>query len=108
MNATFTIDKETGYIYDHIHLASTQQGSTFHTMKLELKVVAEAGFIMRDNHIQYPTLPEIGDDWTDEEEQKWDSLFAQPHVQAGLNRLAKEAEQQFAQGEFEEGGFAVE
>ena len=49
----------------------------------------------------------IGDDWTDEEEQVWDALFAQPHVQAGLSRLAEEAEQQIAQGNFEEGGFAV-
>lgn len=51
--------------------------------------------------------PEI-DDWTDEEEQEWDNLFAQPHVQAGLNRLAEEAEQQVSLEKFEEGGFAVE
>ncbi len=54
------------------------------------------------------TLKEIDDNWTDEEEQGWDALFAQPHVQAGLTKLAKEAKQQVARGEFEEGGFAVE
>jgi hypothetical protein len=42
------------------------------------------------------------------EEREWDTLFAQPHVQAGLERLAEEAERQFAAGEIEEGGFAVE
>ncbi len=51
---------------------------------------------------------EIGSGWTEEEEQEWDSLFAQPHVQAGLNRLAEEAKRQFISGEIEEGGFAVE
>lgn len=51
--------------------------------------------------------PEIVDDWTVEEEQLWDNLFAQPHVQAALKRLAEEAEQQIALGEFEEGGFAL-
>lgn len=44
----------------------------------------------------------------DDEEQEWDALFALPHVQAGLSRLAEEAERQFAAGETEEGGFAVE
>jgi len=44
----------------------------------------------------------------DAEEREWDALFAQPHVQAGLDRLAKEAERQLAAGEIEEGGFAVE
>lgn len=42
------------------------------------------------------------------EEREWDILFAQPHVQAGLGRLAQEAEQHYAAGEIEEGGFAVE
>jgi len=42
------------------------------------------------------------------EEREWDNLFAKPHVQAGLERLAEEAERQFAAGEIEEGGFAVE
>lgn len=44
----------------------------------------------------------------DEEEQEWDALFAQPHVQSALCRLADEAERQFIAGETEEGGFAVE
>ena len=38
------------------------------------------------------TLSEIVDDYTDEEELEWDTLFAQPLVQAGLDRLAEEAE----------------
>ncbi len=42
------------------------------------------------------------------EELEWDTLFARPHVQEGLNRLAREAERQFSMGEMEEGGFAVE
>ena len=37
---------------------------------------------------------EISDDSTDEEELEWDTLFAQPHVQAGLNRLAEAAKRQ--------------
>ncbi|HZU02380.1 MAG TPA: hypothetical protein VFA10_22115 [Ktedonobacteraceae bacterium] len=53
-------------------------------------------------------LPKIGDDYTNEEELEWDTLFAQPHVQAGLDRLAEEAARQFAAGETVEGGFAVE
>ena len=53
-------------------------------------------------------LPKIGDDYTDEEEMEWDILFAQPHVQAGLDLLADEAEHQFAARETVEGGFAVE
>ncbi len=44
----------------------------------------------------------------DIEEQEWDTLFAQPHVQAALSCLAEEAERQFAVGETEEGGFGVE
>lgn len=42
------------------------------------------------------------------EEREWDMLFAQPHVQAGLERLAEEARRQFLAGETVEGGFAVE
>ncbi len=53
-------------------------------------------------------MREISDDDTDEEELEWDTLFAQPHVQMGLNRLAEVAMQQRAVGEIEEGGFAVE
>ena len=53
-------------------------------------------------------LPKIGDDYTDEEEMEWDILFAQPHVQAGLDRLEEEAMRQITAGEIEEGGFAVE
>ena len=64
-----------------------------------------------DAHADYlhsTTLPEIGYDYSDAEELEWNTFFAQPHVQAELERLAEEAERQFATGETEEGGFAVE
>ena len=107
-----TINTKTSYAYDHVHLPPTQ-ASTFHIMALEVdtKAVTEVDTIIQNDSVNIPrstTLPEIGDDWTDEEEQEWDSLFAQPHVQVGLNRLAEEAARQLASGEFEEGGFAVE
>ncbi|SRR6266436_3494251 len=111
MSATFTINEKTGYTY--VHLPSTQ-ASTFHADHIVLDAkaaVAEANSVIRDAHMRYLraiALPEIGDDYTDEEELEWDTLFAQPHVQAGLDRLAEEAERQFAAGETEEGGFAVE
>ena len=44
----------------------------------------------------------------DEEERKWKAFFARSDVQAELERLAEEAEREFAAGEIEEGGFAVE
>lgn len=53
-------------------------------------------------------LPEINSDYTDEEERKWNVFFSRSDVQAGLERLAEEAERQIAAGEIEEGGFAVE
>ena len=74
-------------------------------------VVAEAESIIRGAHTNYLhaiTLPEIGDDYSDEEELEWDILFAQPHVQAGLDRLEEEAMRQFLAGKTVEGGFAVE
>ena len=115
MNATFTIKEKTGYVYGYgyVRLPSTQT-STFNSdrMVLDAKaVVTEVNSMIRDTHIEHLraiALPEIGDDFTDEEDQEWDVLFAQPHVQAGLDRLAKEAERQFAAGETEEGGFAIE
>lgn len=113
MSATFTITEKTGYAYGHVHLPP-KQASTFHADYLVLgakAAVSEANSIIRDTHMRYLraiALPEIGDDYTDEEELEWDILFAQPHVQAGLDRLAEEAERQFAAGETEEGGFAVE
>ena len=73
--------------------------------------MAEANSIIRDAHMTYlcaAALLEIGDDYTDEEELEWDTLFTQPHVQAGLDRLAKEAKRQFLAGKTVEGGFAVE
>jgi hypothetical protein len=113
MSATFTIKEKTGYVYGYVYLPSTQ-ASTFHADHIVLDakaVVAEVNSIIRDALMRYLcaiALPEIGDDYTDEEELEWDTLFAQPHVQAGLDRLAEEAERQFAAGETEEGGFAVE
>jgi hypothetical protein len=44
----------------------------------------------------------------EEEEEKWERTFNTPHVLQGLRRLAAEARRQFAAGETEEGGFAVE
>src|SRR5437588_10003655 len=113
MSATFTIYEKTGNIFARIPLAS-EGASTFHSNCFTLDkaaAVAKVISIIRDAHMIYlcaVTLPEIGDDYTDEEELEWDTLFAQPHVQAGLDRLAEEAERQFAAGETVEGGFVVE
>ena len=74
-------------------------------------IVAEAESIIRDAHTNYLhtiILPEIGDDYSDEEEMERDTLFTQPQVQAGLSRLAEEARRQFLAGKTVEGGFAVE
>jgi non-ribosomal peptide synthetase component F len=73
--------------------------------------VAVAETVVRDDHTRYlhaPGLPEIGHDYTDEEEQEWRAFFARPDVQAELEQLAEEAERQFAAGDTEEGGFVVE
>jgi hypothetical protein len=43
-----------------------------------------------------------------EDQRAWEEMFSKPHVQAGLERLEEEAKRQFAAGEYEEGGFAVE
>ncbi len=51
---------------------------------------------------------EIGSDWTEEEEQDWDALLAQPHVHGGFSQVSEEAKQQFILGEIKEGGFAIE
>ena len=113
MSATFTVTEKAGHVYGYIYLPSTQT-STFHAdhIVLDPKVaVAESNVVIREAHMRYLdaiTLSEIDDDYTDEEELEWDTLFAQPHVQAGLDRLAEEAERQIAAGEIEEGGFAFE
>src|SRR6266446_5515226 len=71
MSATFTINEKTGYTY--VHLPSTQ-ASTFHADHIVLDAkaaVAEANSVIRDAHMRYLraiALPEIGDDYTDEEE----------------------------------------
>ena len=74
-------------------------------------VVAEAEAIIEEAHMAYLhtlAFPQIGGDYSDEEELKWSAFFARSDVQAELDRLAEEAERQFAAGETEEGGFAVE
>jgi hypothetical protein len=73
--------------------------------------VDETNSIIRDARTRYLRalgLSDIGDDYTDEEEQEWNALFAQPHVQAGLDRLEEEAMRQFRAGKTREGGFALE
>ena len=42
------------------------------------------------------------------DEQEWDAIVSKPHVRQTLCRLAEEARQQDANGETEEGGFALE
>jgi hypothetical protein len=44
----------------------------------------------------------------DYEEQEWDAILRQPHVQRGLSDLAAKIRQRIADGEIEEGGFALE
>lgn len=108
MNIIITFNKKTGYAYVYLPFG---QASTFHTDHIVLNkkaAIAEATFITQDAYRTNLHELEIGSDYTDEEELEWDALFAQPHVQAGLGRLAEEAERQFAAGETEEGGFAVE
>ena len=105
MSANFSVDKRTGMAYAHI-LLSSQRASTFHSERIILResVIAEKEFFPGFS----PDLTPTGNDFEDDEEREWDILFAQPHVQAGLSRLAEEAERQFAIGETEEGGFGVE
>ena len=110
MSTAYIIDHETGTTY--ITLSSAQAG-TFHTASIKLDVkaaIAEANNVMRDALLRfYPAFtPKKTDDEDNDEEQEWDTLFAQPHVQDALCRLAEEAERQFVAGETEEGGFAVE
>ncbi len=113
MNATYPITGKTGYACARI-ASSSAEASTFHDTRVRLDkkaAVAEAEYVIRDAHANYLhsiALPQIGDDYIDDEELEWDILFAQPHVQAGLDRLEEEAMRQIAAGEIEEGGFAVE
>lgn len=111
MSATFTIDMRTGIAYTQIPL-SYQSASTFHSNRIRLgkASTAEVSFIEQKAYLRFspPFTPKRTDDEDENEEQEWDTLFAQPHVQAGLSRLAEEAERQFVMGETEEGGFGVE
>ena len=113
MSDTLSISENADHVYGYMHLPSTQ-ASTFHSNHLILDpkgAGAEANSVIREAHMRYLdaiTVPEIDDDWTEEEELEWDTLFAQPHMQAGLDRLEKEALRQFHEGKTVEGGFAVE
>lgn len=111
------ITEKTGYT--HTRVSSSFEGvRTFQHDRFKLDkattaaaVVAEATYIIQDSHTNFlraTRLPEIGDDYTPEEELEWDTLFAQPHVQAGLDRLEEEAMRQYLAGKTVEGGFAVE
>ena len=108
MSTTYTVDKA-GNAYITL---SPAQASTFHAAHIRLDAkaaVTEANNIVLDTFMRfYPVLTPKRSEDEDDEEQEWDALFALPHVQAGLSRLAEEAERQFAAGETEEGGFAVE
>lgn len=108
MSATYNVDKA-GNAYITL---SPAQASTFHTAHIRLDAkaaVTEANNIVLDASMRfYPALTPNSVEDEDDEEREWDALFALPHVQAGLSRLAAEAERQFAAGETEEGGFAVE
>ena len=73
--------------------------------------VAVAETIIRENqkdHFHTLGSPVIDDDYSKEEELQWKAFFARPDVRAELEQLAEEAEREFAAGETEEGGFAVE
>lgn len=89
---------------------STLPQSTISIRLDKAVAVVEAERIVREASIgsHHTLVPKRTIDEEEAEEQEWDILFAQPHVQAGLDRLAEEAERQFAAGEIDEGGFAVE
>lgn len=94
MSATFPIDKKTGNAFTRI-LLSSERASTFHSDHITLDkaaVVAEADSIVRDAF----------------DEREWHNIVSTPHMRRGLRRLAAEARQQFAAGETEKGGFAIE
>ncbi len=113
MSTTYNITEKTGYTRARIS-SLFEEARTFQDNLFRLDraaAVAEANSIIRDAYTKYlhaTGLPEIGDDYSDEEELEWDTLFAQPHVQAGLDRLEEEAMRQFLAGKTVEGGFAVE
>jgi len=113
MNTSYNITEKTGYTRARIS-SSFEEARTFQNDRFRLdkaSAVTKANSTIREAHTRYLHalgLPEIGNDYTDEEELEWNNFFAQPHVQAELERLAEEAERQFAAGETEEGGFAVE
>lgn len=113
MSTTYTITEKTGYTRARTS-SSFKETRTFqdnHFRLDKVAVVAEANSIFRDAHMRYfhgIGMPEIDNDYSDEEELEWNAFFARPDVQAELERLAEEAERQFAAGETEEGGFAIE
>ena len=94
MSATFIIGEKTGNAFARIRLSS-EEASTFHANRITLAkaaAVAEADSIVRD------ALDEL----------EWHNIVTTPYVRQGLRRLAAEARRQFAAGETEKGGFAVE
>ena len=113
MNTTYNIKEKTGYTPTRVSY-SFEEAKTFEDNRFRLNkaaVVAEAKSIIQDADFRYLRamgLPQIDSDYCEEEELAWDAFFAQPNVQSELERLAEEAERQFAAGETEEGGFAVE
>src|SRR5713226_2873198 len=81
--------------------------STYESQVRIILNAAVAAAVVNSIYLHALEMLEIGDDYTDEEEQEWNALFAQPHVQAGLDRLEEEALRQFRAGKMREGGFAV-
>src|SRR5260370_17883609 len=100
MSTTYNITEKTGYTYARMP-SSFEEARTFQDDRFRLDktaAVAEANFIIRDAHTRYFRtigLPEIGDDYSDEEQLEWNTFFAQPHFKAELQLLAKEHKLQF-------------
>jgi hypothetical protein len=100
--STITVEKTTGQAFAHIPLfpipASTFHSSTGRITLNAAAAVSEAPSIVEDAFIRANLAEEL----------EWDNIINTPHVRGGLRRLAAEARRQFAAGETEEGGFAIE
>jgi hypothetical protein len=107
--STITVEKTTGKAFAHIPLfpipASTFHSSTDRITLNAAAAVSGAFSIGEDAFIRanLALVPKRS-----MEELEWDNIVNTPHVRGGLRRLAAEARRQFATGETEEGGFAVE
>ena|SRR5437764_7104063 len=104
-----TVEKTTGEAFAHIPLfpipASTFHSSTCRILLHTVAVMSEVSSkgentSMKENSDSVPKRTT--------EEVEWNKIINTPHVRDGLRRLAREARRQFAVGETEEGGFAVE